>query len=213
MVNAIASTLEAAELPLTDEQVQSLQTVGVDFTTQDKARLAAYSDDDFQLQMMVDETVLKDRFFEQAFALLTPEQFEVLSPEETRDRTRVDIFSSALLWAGRVRMEQFSDDANLAEKVTGYLARGLELDESQKDTLHNVATDWVASLPTELKEGELDALAKNGMLPKDTVVGWATQVVELWRRAESKVELSDEARQELRQAGRTPVLFRRTDGG
>src|SRR5262249_15575336 len=82
--DAIAATLDAAKVPLSDEQAGAVEAVGRDYDARDAARMRGYDERTWALQKEIDEGALKDRFFEAALAALSPAQRDALCMPSTR---------------------------------------------------------------------------------------------------------------------------------
>src|SRR5690606_34004679 len=61
--NQVHATLEKAGAPLTAQQREALQRLGAQIAGEDEARLAKVGEDAFQLETILGETELKDRFY------------------------------------------------------------------------------------------------------------------------------------------------------
>jgi hypothetical protein len=94
MVNAIAATLEAAKVPLSEAQGASLGEVAGRYTTELSRLPAATEPDRWALARLADESELRERFFVDAFRLLSAEQLAALTPPYAKDRLQMDIFSA-----------------------------------------------------------------------------------------------------------------------
>jgi len=148
-VNSIAAALDAAGLPLTDPQAQALESVGRDFTDKDRARLAAYDERAWEMQKVLDEAELKDRFYESAFAVLTAEQRDALSPPATRGLVSFDLFCSGLMLAQFLSPVPAKDREALIAGLEPKVASRLSVPAERRAELHALVADWVASLPDE----------------------------------------------------------------
>lgn len=179
MVNAMASTLEAAGLPLSDDQARNLRAVAREYMDKDAKRLEGYLEDTFAVTQLVDEAELKAEFFAEAFRVMTTPQLAVLSPPDTRDRVRADIFSSSLLYANRVDVVKFQKREDLASTVVSRAVARLQLTEEERERIQPTVEGWVNSLPAELIEKETDLLDRQGLLKVDRVNAWGHQMVPL----------------------------------
>jgi hypothetical protein len=208
MVNAIAATLEAAGLPLTDPQAQALDRVGREWAENDARRLAGYDERAFALQRLIDEVELRDKFFEAAFALLTPEQRDALSPPATRGRTQADLFSSGLVWAAHVQHVAAPSREVFASGVESTLSTLLQPPERNRADLHSAVVDWVASWPKEPFEGPVDGLARRAMWPTSYVLECAKRELTLFQRISAAIPLDDAATRRLRARDAVAIPFR-----
>jgi len=160
MVNSIAATLEAAGLPLNAAQSESLGKIGREFTDRENARLGGYDERAYALAKILDEADLKDRFFEQVLALLTPEQREAVSPSAGRGLVGMDLYSSGL-------MLQLHGNPLPAKDLDGYLLQverviihRSEFPEDRKADLKAAIKAWSADLPAEWFAQDTEPLLK-----------------------------------------------------
>ena len=197
-VNIIVSTLKSMGKPLSKEQVAALDRVGNDFVSEDRRRVEAYADDALTLRRQADESLLKGRFYDAAMATLTDEQHALLRPEATRGRVTADLFSAALVWAGRARPVPFKDRADLGEILAERMGRELGVEGEARDRLTATLADWAAGLPDELMTREPDVLWLKGLVPLDAIDLAAEQQIVLMNRLLVEVDLSEEAIGDLR---------------
>ncbi|MEE8107239.1 MAG: hypothetical protein V3T86_17015 [Planctomycetota bacterium] len=196
-VNVVYSTLREAKRPLFVEQEETLGELGYRFTAEDGARVAAYSDGTLSLQKLLEESALKDRFFQAIDDLLTPEQQAVLHSPETRGRASFDLFSSGLLWQLSLAPILQDGREDYLEKVFGHESAQLELDEAGVALLRSVLSDWVARLPDEFLAKPKDPLAKMGAMKMDHGLDAARRVLEMRREVLNRLALTDAQRKTL----------------
>ncbi|HVG92882.1 MAG TPA: hypothetical protein VND21_00425 [Planctomycetota bacterium] len=163
--NALASMLADAGKPLTDAQLEELSRLAERFAAEDAARLAGYDARAWELQKAIDESTLRDRFFEAAFALLTDEQRALLAPESARGRLKSDFFSSGLVWAARSQLLQFASPEALTATMEAQFLRHFELGADRAAAVHDVVARWVAGLPPAWTSEPGDPLTLVGMMP------------------------------------------------
>ena len=151
-VNAIAAALEAAGKPLTPEQATALEKLAREFTDEDARRLEGYKETAFALQKVIDEADLRRRFFEAAFAAISEDQRNALTPPATRGILGLDLYSDGLLWATVMRVVPFRHEAALGDSVTRMLEGGMKIPTEQTEALRAVVGRWVADLPASLRD-------------------------------------------------------------
>ena len=181
VVNAVAAALESAGMPLDDSQSAKILALARDNMAEDTRRLAGYGEAPWALAQLLDEVELKDRFFGDLFAVLTPAQTAVLRPESTRDRVRLDIFSSGLLFAGRLDVLPFKDEADLANRVWERAAKGLGCTPDQKAAIEGTFHRWTAGLPRSLLFDRVDLLDSKGLVTSARAAAWARQFLALFQ--------------------------------
>jgi hypothetical protein len=163
--NAIAAVLEAGGKPLSDLQHADLARLAEQLAREDATRLSAYDDRAWALQKSIDESLLRDRFYESAFGLLTDEQRALLTPAAARGRLQTDLFSAALVWAPRMQVLPYTTPEVLATAMERQVLRHFELKDDQAGVVREVVSRWAASLPPAWASEEPDALSQLGMVP------------------------------------------------
>jgi RNA polymerase sigma factor (sigma-70 family) len=153
-VNSIAATLEAAGLPLSAAQSESLGKIGREFTDRENARLQGYDAKAFELQKVLDEAGLKDSFFEQVFALLGADQKEALSPAASRGLVGLDLYSSGLMLQMRLAPISVKDLPAYEAQVERLVATRGKIPDERREQLRAAVKEWAASLPAEWFAGE-----------------------------------------------------------
>jgi hypothetical protein len=211
MVNSIAATLDASGMPLDASQLKALLLIGTRYADEEKARVAAYDDQTFELRKLVEESRLKHRFFTDAFNELGQQQRDTLSPEATRGRTRVDLFSEGLIWAASTGKIPFEDRDGYAAAVQSRIERALSLTDDQKGEAGTLISEWVSSLPNRLFVVEPDALWDASMIPASFVEEVVGHQVELMQRIYEGLDLTDAARSRLRGSRGVMVPFLQTE--
>jgi len=198
MVNAMASTLHAVEKPLTERQRKLIETIATDWLASDKKRMQAYDDATWTIQKLYEEAELKDGFFSDAFAVMTPEQVEALSPEVSRSRVRLDLFSSSLIYAARVRPVPFDETKEVVDFFVIQGFAGFRLNDEEKAQATDLVTRWLDEVPSNLLFRETNALDREGMVKSDRVTAWAKLEANLVKRLSETIEF-DEKRTKLAQ--------------
>lgn len=179
MVNAMASTLASVKMPLSEAQSRSILSIGEGWIAADEKRLTSYTDQTPQVQRLYEEAELKDRFFNDVFAVLSDEQEDALSPDISRGRVRVDIFSSSLIWVQRVRLLPFDDVKGLAANFTNRYRDVFDLDDAEKERAGAIIATWLNGIPSDLLFAESNALDMAGLVRTERVSAWGHHQVEL----------------------------------
>jgi RNA polymerase sigma-70 factor (ECF subfamily) len=150
--NAIAAALDAAGKPLTPEQATAFEKLARESSDEDARRLQGYTDATYALQKVLDEADLRGRFFTAAFAVLTEDQRNTLTPPGTKGRIGLDLYSEGLLWATVIRPISFKEkDADaLTSDVLNALNSRLKLPTDQQDAARGVVGTWAHDLPASL---------------------------------------------------------------
>jgi len=202
MANAIASTLDAAGLPLSDSQAEALGRIGREFSDRDRARLQGYDERTMELQKVLDEAENKDRFFEQAFAVLSPEQRETLSPAATRGVLSLDLFSSGLMLAQHVLPLRAKDREGFVAQVEKTFQEHMKAPEDRKADLRVAIEAWAADLPEEWFSQETEAIMNvQPILRVSTVEEMGRRQLPFFRRIVEEMGLPEESARAIRTGG------------
>ena len=122
-VEMIRETLARANLSLTGRQEEDLRAMALRFAREDERRLASYGAGVWESRKLLEETQLRDRFYDEVDRLLTTEQRLTLHPPQIAGRTALDMFSGAAIWAEHVKGRLYADRAELAERMTRKVIR------------------------------------------------------------------------------------------
>jgi RNA polymerase sigma-70 factor (ECF subfamily) len=191
--NAIASALEAAGKPLTEEQGTALEKVAREFSDEDARRLEGYKETTYGLQKVIDEADVRRRFFDAAFAALTEEQRNALTPPETKGLLGLDLYSDGLLWITLMRPIQFKDAAGLADTVTTQIQGGMKVPKEQTEALRALVGKWVADLPASLIDPPAEPAAGRGRMHVEVVRLAATRTLALAESVVGEMKLEGAA--------------------
>jgi len=162
-VNMMHAALAQSDVPLDESQTRRLGEIARRFVAEDERRLAAYDEATYQLVKEMEEAALKDRFYSEALALLTPEQEEVLHPASIRGRVGLDLFSSAVLWNGLCAPIKFQEIADLQRSLADLVMQRAKIPVESRALLDELTADWVRGLPAEFLTARPDPLFSAGM--------------------------------------------------
>ncbi len=207
MSNAMAATLDAVELPLSDEQRAALERITLDYSTRESRRLEAYDDSTYALEKFVDESALKGAYFAEVYRVLTDEQHDTIRPESVRGRTQLDIFGHSLLWSGRAGPLVVNGRDDLAGHVGRWIGRRAGIAEDLRPRAMELIEAWVADLPDAFIARQSDALVASGMMHVEHVEESGAHVLELLRTFDTELDLDDAGRTRLRAVPGTVVIY------
>jgi hypothetical protein len=199
MLNAMASTLVAADRPLSKAQEERIETITKDWIAADEKRMQAYDENTWTIVRLYEEAEIKDGFFRDAFSVMTPEQVGVLTTDLSRGRVRLDLFSSSLIYVQRVRPVPFDEKKDLIEFFVNTGLGDLKFTDAEKVTARDVVTGWLDGIPNDLVFRESNALDLEGMLRTERVTAWAKHQVALLERLSEAIPF-DESRTRFAQA-------------
>lgn len=150
-VNFIHATLKEAGSPLSEDQETDLQKIGDRYVEEEAARQANVRDDAFQLETLIQECALKDRFYADVDRMLSQAQRDILHPEGVRGRVQLDLFSSGIVWAQVAGALPFSnaDRTEIAKLVEARIATQLGGDATAIQVLRSLVPAFVNALDDE----------------------------------------------------------------
>jgi len=157
----VHAALAKSDKPLTEEQQKRLYEIGLRYSEEEKRREEGYEEGALGLRKLVDETALKDRFFQEVNAVLGAGQMATLRPEATRDYAGLDLFSTGIMYSGVARPVAAKDAADLESTIVGKVMDTFSLDAAQRAVVEDVARSYVQQLP----EGFLDVTMPTGRIP------------------------------------------------
>lgn len=201
MANSIAATLDAAGLPLSETQTEALGKIGREFSDRDRARIAAYDDRTWELQRVLEEADLRDRFVEAAFLLLTPDQRNALTPEPVKGLLGFDLYSSGLVLATHLAPVGAKGRDDYAEKVAQNLTTRSGVAAERKEDLRKMVAEWAAGLPEEWFDRELPRTVGQPLIPVTLVMDAGRRELALFQKAANDLALADDKVQALRRVG------------
>jgi len=198
MANAMAATLESAGIPLSATQAQSLEALGARYAARDASRERGYGDDTFTLEKIIDEAELRDGFFREAFALMTSQQSDTLSPPATRGVLGLDLYSSGLLWAQQVGPIKAADGESLRTQFESRIMTQIGIPAERRVDLQPLLEEWVDGVPSDWLEGDQVSFFGQNLMQASYVLGCAKNQLELQKRMMSALGLDDDGVKKLR---------------
>jgi len=209
MLNAIHAALEAAGRPLDEDQAKRLVAIADRHRDLDEKRIRGYDERTWTLVRLVEEAEQKARFFDDVFATLTAEQALALSPPETRDRIRLDIFSEGLIYVTTPRPLPFGETSEVVEEMVRGCNSTFRLREDQKAVARETIEEWVRSLPDGLLFAENDPRDFEGILDAGRVTDWIRRTIPFLRSLADRAGFDTEQVKRVRNLGYVVVPLRK----
>jgi hypothetical protein len=145
LANLMASALEGAGLPLTDDQAQAIAAIGDEYDGKWSAIQATYGATTPVLEEILDELELKKTFCDRMDALLTAAQSAALFDPDTRDELQLDLYSPMLMLLGVAAPLGMASAGDLeAPVVSGWLA-SWKVDDVRRPDLERLFAAWLAA--------------------------------------------------------------------
>ena len=149
--NFIVGTLDAAGVPLDEDQIERLKDVADDYVSREAARVASYGPDTLAFVKLVDESKLKQAFQDAVDAFLTPEQLKVLHPNGPRARLGLDLFSPGIIWQGQVSPITYLRGPSGEETALTVIRTHLKIEPEDAERLRPAVARWIAALPRSIE--------------------------------------------------------------
>jgi len=192
MANMFHAALTKAGMPLTEEQEQLVYEIGLRYTEEDRQRLAGYDEGALGMEKLVGEADLRDRFFAEVYASLTPEQRARIRPEGVKGLTNVDLFSTGVLFGPLKRPLPFRDREDLEARVVARAMGKLELDEASKTVVQDAVRRWADSMPAGYLDVPLPAGGPLAQHSADRMRIAAQSQAKLMRELANRLDLNEE---------------------
>jgi hypothetical protein len=203
--NQVHATLVKAGLPLSNAQRDALQQLSAQVAGEDDARRSALGEEEFELADVLGETALKDRFYQEARQILTPEQERALFPSRLAG-TPGNLFDTGLVWAPLAKSVAVRDRADLAAKMAEAVTRQAGLGDDLAPRVREAVETWARALPEDAIAAP-DPLAGTGLGKIGPVRDAAARQLALLREISRSLPLTAAQKQKLRKLG--PVYLPR----
>jgi hypothetical protein len=192
VANMIPVTLERMERGLSKEQEDLLHEIGLRYVEEDRLRRGACREGSLRLARYIDEKALKDRFFAEVYGVLSDAQLGALRPESVRGYSSVDLLSSGFQWGSAIRPFPLRSRDQLAGRMTGLILSHFGIDESLRDSVHELAAEWAERIPDALLETKSAATARFNLHRVDKVRALAREQVQLFEAMLCRLDLTPE---------------------
>ena len=148
-VNLVDSTLTAGERPLSKEQRLAVSELGDEFLRRIEEFEKSRSKLEYALEARVQESTIKQAFFDSLDAILDAEQVELIHPESIRGICGLDLMSSGLIWQMHVHPLFGSSREALTSRVRLAVKDSLGLDDDGMSNIDGAIGRFVQSLTDE----------------------------------------------------------------
>jgi len=188
--NQIGAVLQAAGLSLNKEQQQSMERIRSFYAAKDRSlRITALSRD-FGIENLLEEVDFKNNFYNEARALLSPEQRAALSSDTIRGRTHLDVFDTGIILSQYARPVRVKDAADLAATWSRRMKFEVPLDAAGKKALNGILTSYANKFPPSFWEYKPDALDQKKMMKSSRIRDALRRQVEMMQQIMNTVPLS-----------------------
>ena len=181
--NQIGAVLQAAGLSLDEGQQQSMERIRSFYAAKDKSlRITALSRD-LGIENLLEEVVFKHEFYNEARAILSAEQREVLWNDASRGRTGLDTFDTGIVLAQYAKRVWVKDAGDLVARWSKMLGPGIsKLDAAGQQTMNEIVSAYANGFPSSFWEYETDALDRKKMMKSSRVRHALRRQVDMMRQ-------------------------------
>ena len=193
--NVLGSALLASGQPLSDAQRKAIDGLARSFSGENES-LAA-STREFELEGMLAEAEMKDRFFAEISSQLTPEQLARIEPQGAADFDGASMFRSSLMTRAYTDAVGAKDPADFARIASGRLGEQLSLDEATATQVRSVMERMANNAPELFRDKASPVESKLRMLKQGRTTAALRQQIAMLREIQRTVPLTAEQKKKL----------------
>lgn len=157
VANSLAATLAAGGKTLDGNQLAAIDGLVKSFAAENDA--VAQAPRGFELEWLLAETEMKDRFFAEVTSRLTPDQQAMLYPRDMAEYDGANLFGTGLMVRPYAAAIPAKDPADFARLATNRLTEDLGLDEAATARVRGIL-EATATRATESFSMPVDATEK-----------------------------------------------------
>jgi hypothetical protein len=195
--NELASMLELSGHPLSTGERSALEGLVRRYTLENDG--IHQQDPELGLQSVIAELAMKERFYDEVSAQLSPEQRGIMYPDGAGRFGSTSLFRTGIVWATLSKPIDAGNPVDYAKSTSGDLARQIGLDDATAARVQAIVEDvsrqapaamWQPGSPVERMRGF--ERSERAPLAAQTQLAWMQRVMR-------DVPLSAEQRTKLRQ--------------
>ena len=164
VANQVDQTLVAGDLPLSEEQRESLDAITSHYLAQDENLRVSAEGYELSLETILQETGMKAQMRSEIEGILSTEQHQMLYPDATRDYNGLDLFGTGLVWNQFAKPMRVDGPQGASTRLLGSFTTGLELGADQVERLRPLLDNWSRSYPAEYWSDKGNILEGQGIL-------------------------------------------------
>ncbi|MEM7165949.1 MAG: sigma-70 family RNA polymerase sigma factor [Planctomycetota bacterium] len=145
IANLMAAQLTQLGHPLTDDQVQRINGLGVEFEANFARQRAAYSDGTLKVTQLLDEYLIKGEFVDDLHGLLTTAQKDVLVDPRTHRIAFLDLHCPSLMIIHSSPIILASTTQEIRQKVQEHVTKQYALTAEQAPQVAPLLDAWLQS--------------------------------------------------------------------
>lgn len=196
VANVLGATLQASGQPLSDSQRAAIAGLSRAFGVENQG--IADQTREFELEHLMAESEMKDRFYKEVSTLLTPEQFASVYPDgASGSYDGVSLFSSSLMTRPYTEAVSASNAGDFARIASNKIGEQLGLDESTSQQVRAVVERMSSSAPELWRDKGSAVETKLRMLKSGRTPAALRQQIAILREIQRKVPLTAEQKRQL----------------
>lgn len=195
VANSLASTLASAGLSLDATQRDAIAGLVRSFSVENQS----LSDQprEYDLEKLLAETEMKERFYSEVASRLTPEQYASIYPEGSTDYDGANLFRPSLMTRVYSDAVPVKDAADFARVASNRLGEELGLDEATSTKVRSIVESMAARSPELFATPGNVTESKLHMLRAGRTVAAMKQQIAFLREVQRQVNLTPEQQKKL----------------
>ena len=194
--NVLGSALLASGQPLTDAQRKAIDGLARSFAAEND--ILASSTRDFDLEGLLAEAEMKDRFFAEMSSQLSPDQLARIEPDGAANFDGGSMFRSSLMTRAYTDPISAKSPEDFARIASTRLGEQLSLDEATAAQVRGVVERMAQSSPQLFADKASPVESKLRMLKQGRTTAALRQQIAMLREIQKQVPLSPEQLTKLR---------------
>ncbi|HZN38000.1 MAG TPA: hypothetical protein VFD82_04310 [Planctomycetota bacterium] len=194
--NTLSSTLAAAGQPLTDAQRATMSGLVRTFSIENQSISDASRE--FDLEYLLAETEMKDRFYREMSTLLTPEQYRAMYPEGSQSNDGVSLFGTGIVTRPYTEVVPAANAADFARIASNKISESIGLDEATATKVRGVIERMTGASPELWQDPADSAETRLKFLKRGRTPAALRRQIEVMREIERSVSLTPEQKKQLR---------------
>jgi len=194
--NVLASTLAAAGRPLDDAQRAKIDGLVRAFSAESQS--IADTPGEFEIERLVAEVEMKDRFFREMGSHLAPEQNDTMNPAGSLDRDGTNLFSTGLLTNAYAEPIPAKSPADFARLASNRLGEDLGLDESAAAKVRAIVERVTAAAPEMWSDPADGAETNYRLMKRGRAQAALKRQIEIMREIQRTVPMTPEQLKKFR---------------
>ena len=194
--NVLGSALLASGQPLTDAQRKAIDGLARSFAAEND--MIASSSREFDLEGMLAEAEMKDRFFAEMSSQLSPDQLARIEPDGAANFDGGSMFRSSLMTRAYTDPISAKGPEDFARIATSRLGEQLSLDEATAAQVRGVVERMAQSSPQLFADKASPVESKLRMLKQGRTTAALRQQIAMLREIQKQVPLTPEQQKKLR---------------